>query len=29
MKEEKKEMKDQKFDLEIQKEIAKIGMTAT
>ena len=29
MKEEKKEMKDQKFDLEIQKEIEKIGMTAT
>jgi hypothetical protein len=30
MKEEKKEMKEQKtFDLELQKEVAKIGMTAT
>lgn len=29
MKEEKKEMKEQKFDLEIQREVAKIGMTAT
>ncbi|OCL86755.1 hypothetical protein AAX26_01061 [Aliarcobacter thereius] len=30
MKEEKKEMKENKtFDLEIQREVAKIGMTAT
>ena len=30
MKEEKKEMREQKiFDLELQKEVAKIGMTAT
>ncbi len=29
MKEEKKEMKELKFDLELQKEVAKIGMSAT
>ncbi|MFV7789957.1 hypothetical protein ACNSOO_10615 [Aliarcobacter lanthieri] len=29
MKEEKKDMKEIKFDLEVQKEVAKIGMTAT
>lgn len=30
MKEEKKEMKEEKlFDLEVQREVAKIGMTAT
>lgn len=30
MKEEKKEMKEEKlFDLELQREVAKIGMTAT
>lgn len=29
MKEEKEEMKELKVDLEVQKEIAKIGMTAT
>lgn len=29
MKEEKREMKELKIDLEVQKEIAKIGMTAT
>lgn len=29
MKEEKKDMKETKFDLEVQRELAKIGMTAT
>ncbi|WP_228199739.1 hypothetical protein [Aliarcobacter cryaerophilus] len=29
MEEEKKEMKELKFDLELQKEVAKIGMSAT
>ena len=29
MKEEKREMKELKFDLELQKEVAKIGMSAT
>ncbi|HKM19542.1 MAG TPA: hypothetical protein VJY14_05710 [Aliarcobacter sp.] len=29
MKEEKKEMKELKFDLEVQKEVAKVGMSLT